>query len=43
VEQGEFNYVARKTWGWSMRSGGGMPKREQIQEFKGKVIVKKPD
>lgn len=39
VEKGEFNYVARKTWGWSMRSGGGMPKREQIQEFKGKVIV----
>ena len=39
VEKGEFNYVARKAWGWNMRSGGGMPQREQIQEFKGKVIV----
>ena len=43
VEKGEFNYVARRAWGWNMRTGGGMPKREQIQEFKGKVIVKYPN
>jgi len=37
LEKGEFNYVARKAWGGS---GGGMPRREKIKEFKGQVIVK---
>ena len=40
VEKGEFNYVARKAWGAWSGSGGGMPSRENIKEFKGKVIVK---
>ena len=40
VEKGEFNYVARKAWGAWTGSGGGMPSRETIKEFKGKVIVK---
>jgi len=40
VEKGEFNYVARKAWGAWSGSGGGMPRREKIEEFKGMVIVK---
>jgi plastocyanin len=40
LEKGEFNYVARKAWGAWSGSGGGMPSRENIKEFKGKVIVK---
>ncbi len=37
VEKGEFNYVARKVFS---SSGAAYELRENIQEFKGKVIVK---
>ncbi len=37
VEKGEFNYVARKVFS---SSGASYELRENIQEFKGKVIVK---
>jgi plastocyanin len=37
VEKGEFNYVARKVFS---SSGSSYELRENIQEFKGKVIVK---